>query len=152
MGPTIRFRGIYKDTETYVNMKYATDLDENDIKYIDVVKAPNDKYYMVKALESGIRSVRGINPIGNTSDWVESQNFEFIATDVLQANDAKVNFLSSNEVIIFDKDPEDNSDAKIVAGMTGGYSTLVDDLSNYEPGNNPIRIWAGSSSDYTEGL
>lgn len=152
MGPVVRFKGLYKDTETYVNMKNDTSLSVNDIRYVDVVKLVNDQYndyYMVLPEENSTRSVTGKIPPNYPNDWKKAEGFEFIATDVLYAEEGKIDYLASNEVVIFDKDP-DGGDANIVAGMTGGNSTLIIDDSLSTEGNNPVRIWAGSNAEYQE--
>lgn len=149
MGPVVRFKGLYKDTETYVNMKNDTSLSVNDIRYVDVVKYDDGNYYMVLPEENSTRSVKGKTPPNYPNDWKKAEGFEFIATDVLYAEEGKIDYLASNEVVIFDKDP-DGGDANIVAGMTGGNSTLIIDGSANGEGNNPVRIWAGSNAEYQE--
>ena len=117
----------------------------NGIRYIDVVLY-NDEYYMVKPNDSGSNSVVGVQPT-TESYWVKAEGFSFIATEVLLSKNAKIDFLSSNEVIIFDKDPNTSEDVNIVAGMTGGggnHSTT--DINN----DNPVVIWAGSEVDSSE--
>jgi len=150
MGPVIRFKGDFDPDKEYVNMKNDPTLGVDEIRYVDVVRAEGS-YYMVKPIEGGTRRTSN-SPVNNLSEWQKAEDFSFIATEVLYAEDAKIDYLASNEVVIFNKDPDDTSgsDAEIVAGMTGGNSTLIDDISTYGEGNNPVRIWAGSSSTYTE--
>lgn len=149
MGPVVRFKGIYSPEKHYYNMKNDLTLGVNDIRYVDVVKYQED-FYMVLPKEGQTRDVIGITPSQNSNDWTLAEDFEFIATDVLYAGQGKVDYLSSNEVVIFDKDT-DSGDSHIVAGMTGGNSTLVSDSHNYGEGNDPVRIWAGSNAQYNEG-
>ncbi len=154
-GPVIRFKGDYDPAVEYVNMKNALDseLGLTGIRYIDIVKYTDSFYYMVLPIETGdgIRRVTGIAPT-DTTQWIKAENFEFIATKVLYAEEGKVDYLSSNEVVIFDKDNE-NKDAHIVAGMTGGDSKLIlqnEDITIDGNKNNSVRIWAGTSADYEE--
>lgn len=149
MGPVIRFRGEWNPPtpdNPYVNMKNDTQ-NTNDIRYIDVVLyAPNGNYYMVRPVEDSSNSVSSATPPPqDTANWQQAEGFEFIATKALYAENAKIDYLSSNEVVILNRKDGTNEDYKIVAGMTGGNSTIIDTDSNqYGEGNNNVRIWAGT--------
>ena len=145
MGPVVRFKGVYSSDKTYVNMKNDTSLESIDaIRYVDFVKF-QDNFYMVAPIEGGTNTVINKDPFNYPECWVQAENFEFIATDVLYSEEGKIDYLASNEVVIFDKNPQ-GEDVHIVAGMTGGDSEIISGNSE----TNPVRIWAGSNSIYND--
>ena len=128
-----------------------TDVDPSHI-YYDVVKY-NDTYYYCehdKALD-GVTLARQVTPGTNSYVWVEATNFDFIATNVLLADNAFIDVGSGNAFYMYDNSGSGGASPNIVAGIQGGSTTI------WPPGSgtvvNQVNFFAGtqySPGDDTE--
>lgn len=96
-----------------------------DASYIDVVMNSNDgSIYVCTTSFTGTAQQSWSNV---SSYFTLSTQYKFVATDLLLAKNAKINFLSNNELYLLD------SSDNITAGAKGSDSS------------NDINFWAGSS-------
>ena len=94
-------------------------------KWIDVV-LKDGTFYVCKKTYTGSCATTAQKGIANTTYWTEGENFDFVATRVLLASAASINFLTNNWLYLKDE----NGD--IVGGARG---TSVD---------SGITFWSGS--------
>lgn len=134
-GCVIRLRGTWKDDEFYYNdsgKETATDL--SGVRYIDVVQYEDNgttKWYQRKPYDIGYTP--GIVPTNQTY-WTESNSFEFIATQLLLAQNAEIKFGQGNQILVMD----DNDPPNIVGGLSG--------LRGNNDNSDAIRLWMGAST------
>ena len=151
-GCTLRNRGTYSDTATYINQQKYVSPDSTVNRYIDYVvynatDTINNHYYMVNPDYTGTTgeytSITGIAPtadnIGIGKAWLQSTETDFSYIKFLIANTIEATEISANEIVV-------KRDQNIVAGITQGNSTQ-------QPNANAI-MWAGttisSSSNQTD--
>lgn len=92
----------------------------DDAKWIDIILKDNQYYYCNTSYNEAGESWSSVS-----SYWTQaSSQLAFIATQVLLADNAKINFLTNNEIYLMD------SAGTITAGASGG---------------NGISFWAGSN-------
>ena len=150
-GCTLRNRGEYSDTATYINQQNYVPQTTIENRYIDyvfynVTDTLQSHYYMVNPNQTHTGdyiSITGIAPstenVGTDKAWVlaTETNFEYIK--YLVANVIDATEISANEIVI-------KRGQNIVAGITSGDATA-------QPVNNAI-MWAGtatsSTSNYTD--
>ena len=113
-------------------MTYRNDEDlTSGTRYIDIVMVRNnsavDGWDVYKCIKTHTSS--SSITYANTTYWTELSNVGPIYTSLIIANNASLDFVQGNELLI--KDANNN----IVAGLTGG--------SSKEAGTTPVRIWAG---------
>lgn len=93
--------------------------EENGIRYIDVV-VYDDHYYRCKASHSHTGSTSDVYVPGRTNSgyWTNADGeYEFIATDLLLATNAKIKFLSGNQLVLT---YDNNGTETISGGAVGG--------------------------------
>ena len=150
-GCTLRNRGEYSATATYINQQNYVPQTTIENRYIDyvfynVTDTLQSHYYMVNPNQTHTGdyiSITGIAPsaenVGTDKAWVlaTETNFEYIK--YLVANVIDATEISANEIVI-------KRGQNIVAGITSGDATA-------QPINNAI-MWAGtatsSTSNYTD--
>ena len=149
-GCTLRNRGEYNATATYINQQNYVPQTTIENRYIDYVfynisDTLQSHYYMVNPNQTHTGdyiSITGIAPttenVGTDKAWIlaTETNFEYIK--YLVANVIDASEISANEIVV-------KRDQTIVAGITQGDSTQT-------AANNAI-MWAGtatSSSDQTD--
>ena len=150
-GCTLRNRGEYNATATYINQQNYVPQTTIENRYIDYVfynisDTLQSHYYMVNPNQTHTGdyiSITGIAPttenVGTDKAWVlaTETNFEYIK--YLVANVIDASEISANEIVV-------KRDQTIVAGITQGDSTQT-------AANNAI-MWAGtatsSTSNYTD--
>lgn len=100
-----------------------TDIDfPEDVKFIDVVKF-DDTYYYCHTSYEGMGSE---TTAPSTTYWSAStESFDFIATNLLLAENGKINFASSNQLTLMD------TEGNVTAGAMGG---------------SGVTFWAGSET------
>ena len=142
-GCTLRNRGEYNATATYINQQNYVPYTTIENRYIDYVfynisDTLQSHYYMVNPNQTHTGdyiSITGISPttenVGTDKAWVlaTETNFEYIK--YLVANVIDASEISANEIVV-------KRDQTIVAGITQGDSTQT-------AANNAI-MWAGSSA------
>lgn len=99
--------------------------EENGIKYIDIV-VHNDHYYRCKTTHNHT----GSTDVPGSSDYWTLANgkYEFIATDLLLATNAKIKFLSGNQLVLT---YDNNGTETISGGAVGGTG---------------VNFWSGGTS------
>ena len=143
-GCTLRNRGTYNDTTTYINQQKYVSTSALDNRYIDYVVYGqtddlNSHYYVVNPDYTGYTgdyvNIHGIAPtaenIGVGKAWLQSTETDFQYIKYLIANVISATSISANEIVV-------KRDQKVVAGITQGDSTQT-------AANNAV-MWAGSSA------
>lgn len=127
-GPAIRgpfdYYAVSSSTQCWCAGESGSSCEECD-RWIDIV-IKDGKFYMCNKTYTGKCDTNFASGIGNTTYWVESNNFDFVATRVLLASAASINFLTNNWLYLKDEE------GKIVGGARG---TSVD---------SGITFWSGS--------
>jgi len=123
---------IIRSSEWASGVTYRNDEDlTSGTRYIDIVMVRNnsavDGWDVYKCIKTHTSS--SSITYANTTYWTELSNVGPIYTSLIIANNASLDFVQGNELLI--KDANNN----IVAGLTGG--------SSKEAGKTPVRIWAG---------
>ena len=128
-GPAIRGPYDYyqhsASTRDWCNGQSSSTVSDSE-KWIDVVVKDGVYYYCSTAYHG--------TPLGsNIGNWTQGESFDFIATNLLLASAASINFLTNNELYLRD------SNGNITAGAAGG------DGINFwagapDPGNAPFRV------------
>ena len=123
---------IIRDSEWTTGVTYRNDEALTiGTRYIDIVMVRNnsavDGWDVYKCIKTHTSS--SSITYANTTYWTELSNVGPIYTSLIIANNASLDFVQGNELLI--KDANNN----IVAGLTGG--------SSKEAGTTPVRIWAG---------
>lgn len=122
-GATIRgpydYAEVSGTTRWWFNGEPSILSDESE-KWIDVIIKDNVYYYCNTTYYGPI------DWANNSDKWTSGQTFDFIATNLLLADNAKINFLTGNEIYL------GNSGGTITAGIAGG------------SGSTPA-FWAGNS-------
>lgn len=145
-GCTLRNRGEYNATATYINQQNYTPQTTIENRYIDyvfynVTDTLQSHYYMVNTNQTHTGdyiSITGIAPdtanVGTDKAWVlaTETNFEYIK--YLVANVIDATEISANEIVI-------KRGQNIVAGITSGDATA-------QPINNAV-MWAGTATSST---
>ena len=143
-GCVIRLRGVWKASEFYYNDSGSqTPTDLSGVRYIDVVQYTENgttKWYQRKPYDTGYAP--GIDPTVETY-WVESNSFEFIATQLLLAENANIRFGQGNQILLMSEDKDENGNPVVVGGLSG-FGT---DSQSYrlwlgaaQPGNAPFSV------------
>lgn len=89
--------------------------------WIDIVYKDNTYYRCIQSYQGSCRS-GSTSGISNSNFWVSGETYDFVATRVLLAQNASIDFLTNNELYLRD------SNNNITAGAAGG---------------NGINFWAG---------
>lgn len=100
-------------------------------KWIDVILKDNKYYYCATSYTGTLTS-------HFPSYWVEGDSFDFVATKVLLASAASINFLTNNELYLRDQNGNITGGARGGSGITfwaGG------DLENIPEDEMPLRIY-----------
>ena len=123
---------IIRSSEWASGVTYRNDEDlTSGTRYIDIVMVRNnsavDGWDVYKCIKTHTSS--SSITYANTTYWTKLSNVGPIYTSLIIANNASLDFVQGNELLI--KDANNN----IVAGLTGG--------SSKEAGTTPVRIWAG---------
>lgn len=122
-GYTYRSRGMFTSGETYVwNSEYR------DI----VFSWFNNKLYAFRVKNKGASVTVPPTSSNGDDNWDDASELEFVATDLLLAQNAIVNLLQGNEVRVLD------GNGIATAGMSGSGS-----------GDSGIRFYAGSDDPQT---
>lgn len=135
-GSPLRIRGTYdKNLAPYYDGKRDA---ESGVFYQDIV-LHNNMYYACINTQAGIDDNWQTDPGAGSSYWQPFTINDNAFYDLLMANKAYIKELSSEEVVLFDRE-------KIVAGMTSGRNLTNSELpANTNKGN--VRIWAGEISN-----
>lgn len=133
-GCVIRLRGAWSSTVEYVNQSWMQSGDippaQNGIRYIDVVQfAVNGTTEWYERNTNRTNYAAGIVPT-NQNYWKKSSAIEFIATKLILAKNAHIEFGQGNQILILD------ANGNIVGGLTG-----YDDNND---ANSPYRLWLGA--------
>lgn len=133
-GSPLRIAGAWQSGKTYYDGKRDA---ENGIFYQDVVLYEN-MYYVCVNTETGEKD-KWVKTPDVATYWQKFAVTENFVADKIMANQAYIEELSSEEVVIMD-------DGEIVAGMTSSKKLEHSKLpSNTNKGN--VRIWAGEISN-----
>lgn len=133
-GCVVRLLGAWKDNICYVN---ESNLNVTTVRYIDVVQYVvngTTKWYERTTYTTNYgmydlnHNLVYQNPT-NRSYWTESNNFEFIATQLLLAQNAHITFGQGNQILIIDEN------GNVVGGLSGFGDS---DAGAY-------RIWFGAA-------
>lgn len=122
-GPAIRgpyyYNDVYLSQRDWCNGETSSTISGSE-KWIDVIVKDGVYYYCSTAYHGSIQPWSSYS-----SYWTSGDSFNFIATNLLLANDAKINFLSGNEIYLY------NDDGELTAGARGG---------------DGVAFWAGSEA------
>lgn len=125
-----------------INYQGRTDVDPSHI-YYDVVLYNGTLYYCEHEKNSaGTQYARQVTPGTDSYVWVVAQNFDFIATNLLLAQNAFIDVLSGNGIYMYGN--YGSADGQVVAGMQGGSRTLYN--GSYV---SQINFFAGGSEPQT---
>ena len=136
-GAVVRPRGQWDPEEDYVNQSL---LAIDGIRYVDVV------YYLGKMYEckpTGDKEVnRGHEPT-ETAYWTQADTYKFIATDLLMAENAFINFLSGQGIYLKDK----NGDVAIglQGEAEGDIPMIFSGAKENEPTMAPFQVFKDGS-------
>lgn len=112
-----------------------------DAEFIDIVYY-NGTYYVCTTSYEGEGSEATAPP---TEYWaVTDKQYEFVATNLLMAENAKINFTSSNELYLMD------SDGNVTAGAAGGDGVNFWAGAN-EPSNGTFKVYNNGTMEATKG-
>ena len=112
-----------------------------DAEFIDIVVF-NGVYYMCTTSYEGKGSET--NAPSSTYWKVTDKQYEFVATNLLMAENAKINFQTSNELYLMD------SDGNVTAGAAGGDGVNFWAGSN-EPSNGAFKVYNNGAMEATKG-
>lgn len=101
-GPVLRFRGVWSDSEYYV----YNDTFRDCVKY-------NGIYYIMSEYAYGQPGGVTHEPDSDSQNWDNIGNMQFVATELLLAENGAINLLSSNVINLF------NSQNQMVAKLNG---------------------------------
>lgn len=122
-GPTIRGPRQWDPEEAYVN-----DTEFIDVVYYDPTNSGTGLYYQRKPADSGV--AYSTTPDVDTTHWIESDKFAFVATDVILAPNGKINNLVVDQVKT--TDPSNANHNPI---------TIINDLISID---NKVKITSGN--------
>lgn len=108
-------------------------------RWIDVVVKDNTYYYCVQSYRGNLASY-----INNTTYWATGTSFDFVAANLIMANNAKIKFLSGNEIYLM-------SGNSITAGLAGG-SGITFWSGAEDPDQGLFKVDASGSFSSTTGL
>lgn len=131
-----QYSGVTRD---WCNGETSSTISDCD-KWIDVVVKDGVYYYCKTAIHNGMVK----NYINNSTYFVSGQTFDFIATNLLLASAASINFLTNNELYLRD------SNNQITAGAKGGDSVNFWAGSNI-PADAPFKVKNDGSFSATTG-
>lgn len=141
-GVVVRSRGEWNISEQYFNQSNST---SDDLRFVDVVIGRDKKFYMCKVERPGHPNI-GKDPTipfydnGETSSdyWTQADQFNFIATNLLLAKDAHIEFLSGQGIYL--KRGED-----VTLGLQGAATDNIPMIfagaSNSEASKAPYRVY-----------
>ena len=110
-------------------------------KWIDVIYKDN-KYYYCNTTYYG-----KLTPWNNVkSAWTEGDSFDFVATQVLLASAASINFLTNNWLYLMDENGDITGGAKGGSGVTFWAGSEDPDM-----GNTPFRVYTDGTMVATQG-
>ena len=112
-----------------------------DAEFIDIVVF-NGVYYMCTTSYEGKGSET--NAPSSTYWKATDKQYEFVATNLLMAENAKINFQTSNELYLMD------SDGNVTAGAAGGDSVNFWAGAN-EPENGAFKVYNNGTMEATKG-
>lgn len=143
-GPAVRGPVDWKDqtsTRRWCNGTLTNASYPEDGQFIDIV-VYNGTYYQCKTSYNGKGST---TTAPSTTYWtaVDTQ-YKFVATNLLLAESAKINFTSSNELYLMD------SDGNVTAGAAGGDSVNFWAGAN-EPENGAFKVYNNGTMEATKG-
>ena len=112
-----------------------------DAEFIDIVVF-NGVYYKCKTSYEGAGSE---TTAPSSTYWVATdKQYEFVSTNLLLAENAKINFQTSNELYLMD------SNGNVTAGAAGGDSINFWAGAN-EPGNGTFKVYNNGTMEATKG-
>ena len=112
-----------------------------DAEFIDIV-VYNGVYYKCKTSYEGAGSETTAPP---SEYWAATdKQYEFVSTNLLLAENAKINFQTSNELYLMD------SNGNVTAGAAGGDSINFWAGAN-EPGNGTFKVYNNGTMEATKG-
>lgn len=112
-----------------------------DAEFIDIVVF-NGVYYMCTTSYEG----KGSETTAPPSEYWKAtdKQYEFVATNLLMAENAKINFQTSNELYLMD------SNGNVTAGASGGDGVNFWAGAN-EPGNGAFKVYNNGTMEATKG-
>lgn len=108
-------------------------------RWIDVVLKDDTYYYCVQSYRGNL-----VSYINNTNYWSAGTNFDFVAANLIMANNAKIKFLSGNEIYLM-------SGNTVTAGLAGG-SGITFWSGAEDPDQGLFKVDAGGGMSATTGL
>lgn len=133
-GPTIRGPRQWDPEEPYVN-----DAEFIDVVYYDPTNSGTGLYYQRKTLNSGV--AYSTTPDIDTTHWVESDKFAFVAADVILAPNGKINNLVVDQVKTTDPSNANHNPITIINDLIS-----IDNKVKITSGNLPSG--QGTAGDY----
>lgn len=134
-GPAIRGPRQWDPNEAYVN-----DSEFMDIVYYDPTNSGTGLYYQRKPVNSGV--AYSTTPDQDTTHWVESNKFAFVAADVILAPNGKINNLVVDQVKTTDPSNINHNPITIINDLIS-----IDDKVKITSGNLPSG--QGSAGSYS---
>ena len=120
------------ETRYFYNGEYNSAAADSE-KYIDVIKYGDDCYYCNETY----LQFNGASWESVSEHWTKSDTFDFVATNLLLAKNAKIDFLSGNEIHLCDENGT-------VTGGAAGRSTA-------STPDNAVAFWAGGATPDASG-
>lgn len=109
-GSTIRGPRNWSDISVNTKIYSGKDASGNVEQWIDIVRDNDGSLYRCKITHNKRSDIS----LGNTTYFEKSNDFNFVATKLLLANNASIDFLSGNSIVL------KNASGEITAGVQGG--------------------------------
>lgn len=122
-GSVLRFRGAWSDSEYYV----YNDTFRDCVKY-------NGSYYIMSDYTYGLPGMQTQEPDSDTQSWDNIGNMQFVATELLLAENATIQLLNSNRLIFTNVDGDKT--AGINEDGEGSFRTYYPDTGNLRKDDN----------------
>lgn len=122
-GSVLRFRGVWSDSEYYA----YNDTFRDCVKY-------NGRYYIMSDYTYGLPGMQTHEPDSDTQSWDNIGNMQFVATELLLAENATIQLLNSNRLIFINDDG--NKTAGINEDGQGSYRTYYPESGRLRKDDN----------------
>lgn len=150
-GPIDWYDGSNQSGRRWCNGQLTDNSHPEDAMWIDVIIKDGTYYYCdTSYTEQGLDWTAGTPTV--ESHWTSADTeFDFVATNLLLANNAKINFLTNQEIYLMD-----STGQHINAGMSGGSghtgTTINLWVGNENPGDAPFQVSYDGTMKATAGV
>lgn len=151
-GPIDWYDGASQSGRRWCNGVLTDNAHPEDALWIDVIVKDGTYYYCNTSYTEAGQGWDVVKPGGSDPKWTSADTeFDFVATNILLANNAKIKFLTNQEIYLMDSTGE-----HINAGMSGGSghtgSTINLWVGNENPGDAPFQVSYDGTMRATAGV